>query len=160
MIKHILLFIAAFLLGMAAYGFLASPALGDVAMPTGMLGTFERDSPQDRISEDNILVYSDRVIIRIKDPQWASFADTNSMDPIIDAGANAIEIVPKTMADIQVGDIVSYKDGDSIVIHRVIEKKQDEQGEYLVMKGDNNPIADPGKVRFNQVQRVVVGIIY
>jgi len=82
------------------------------------------------------------------------------MDPVIDSGANAIEIVPPSMADIEVGDIVSYKDGESVIIHRVIEKDKDDQGEYLIMKGDNNPVADPGKVRFSQVQRVVVGIIY
>ena len=122
----------------------------------------EKLSPYDRIKEEQIHVYDDKIIIDIKDAEWATFSDTNSMDPLIDMGANAIEIIPKTEADIHVGDVVSYESeyADGIIIHRVIEIGKDEQGTYFVMKGDNNPMQDPGRIRFNQIKRVLVAVIY
>lgn len=122
----------------------------------------ERASPADRISQNNIHVLGDKVIFDVNDPEWAMFTDTNSMDPVFDAGANAIEIIPKSESEIEVGDIVSYKSeyADGTIIHRVAAIGQDENGWYAVMKGDNNANADPGKIRFNQIQRVVVAIIY
>ncbi|MEM4397868.1 MAG: hypothetical protein QW757_04570 [Candidatus Woesearchaeota archaeon] len=84
------------------------------------------------------------------------------MDPVIDVGANAIQVIPKTEADIHVGDIISYVSdyADGIIIHRVIEIGYDEKGWYAIAKGDNNQRNDPGKIRFNQIKRVVVAIIY
>ena len=122
----------------------------------------EHPSPGDRLKEDQIHVYSDRIVIELKNAEWARFTDTNSMDPIIDEGAHAIEIVPKTPEEIQVGDIVSYesKYADGVIIHRVIETGYDSKGWYAVMKGDNLIKEDPGKIRFEQIKRVVVGILY
>jgi len=122
----------------------------------------EHPSPFDRIKEDQIHVYSNRVVIDIDNVEWSRFSDTNSMDPVIDNSANAIQIVPETPEDIHVGDIVSYKSdySDGIIIHRVYETGYDEIGWYAIMKGDNISQPDPGKVRFNQVKRVVIGIIY
>lgn len=122
----------------------------------------EQNSPYDRITEDQIKVYNDRVIIYLTDPEWASFTDTNSMDPVIDIGANAIEIVPKSEDQIHVGDIVSYDSdyADGTIIHRVVEINHDSDGWYARMKGDNLENIDPGKIRFDQIERVLVGIIY
>jgi hypothetical protein len=122
----------------------------------------ERPSPKDRVAENQILVTNDKVVINLKDAQWASFTDTNSMDPVIDGEANAIEIAPKSEDDVQVGDIVSYisEYSDGIIIHRVAGKAKDDKGTYFTMKGDNNPANDPGRVRFSQIKSVVVAIIY
>lgn len=122
----------------------------------------ERASPSDWIKEDQIKVYNDRVIIDLKDAEWASFTDTNSMDPVLDETANAIEIIPKSADDIHVGDIISYKSdyADGTIIHRVIKIGSDEEGWYYIVKGDNNQSPDPGKIRFKQIKRVVVAIIY
>lgn len=122
----------------------------------------ERASPYDRILEKDILVMNDKVIINVKDAEWATFTDTNSMDPVLDAGANAIQIIPHTESDIHVGDIISYYEGSTgnVIIHRVIEIGSDEQGIYYIVKGDNNPDPDPAKVRFSQIRRVVIAIIY
>jgi signal peptidase I len=119
-------------------------------------------SPANRIAEDLITVTNEKVVLNIKGAEWASFTDTNSMDPVIDAGAHAIELVPSSEDDIQIGDIVAYKSdyADGTIIHRVVYKAQDEKGTYFVLKGDNNPINDPGKIRFDQIKRVVVAIIY
>ncbi len=121
----------------------------------------ERPSPQDRIKERDIHVLNNKVVIDVKDPKWARFTDTNSMDPVLDTGANAIEITPKSPDEIKPGDIVSYSlDGKNNIIHRVRRVGKDNKGYYYILKGDNNPINDPVKVRFNQIKRVVIAIIY
>jgi len=122
----------------------------------------EKSSPTDRIQESQIHVYNNKVTIDIKDPEWASFTDTNSMDPVIDSEANAIEIIPKAPEEINVGDIVSYQSAyaDGTIIHRVVKTDYDKDGWYAVMKGDNVAASDPGKIRFSQIKRVVVAIIY
>jgi hypothetical protein len=186
MIKKILLLICVFLLGVIAtniYSHVASaqqdtqglqvPDNNDVggyeyktdnALSRAMLHETGNEvaSPSDWIPEDFILVTNEKVVLNIQGAEWASFTDTNSMDPVIDAGANAIEVIPESPEDIQVGDIVAYESeyAEGTIIHRVVYKAQDEKGPYFVLKGDNNPINDPGKIRFEQIKRVVVAIIY
>ena len=113
-----------------------------------------------KFKQDQIKVYDDKIIIDVQGAQWANFADTNSMDPFLDEGSNALQLVPTSAEDIHVGDIVSYKKGDSRIIHRVIYIGEDEDGTYFVLKGDNNPTSDPGKIRFEQIDRILFAIIY
>ena len=122
----------------------------------------EQISPFDHIKENQIHVFQDRIIIDLKDAEWARFTDTNSMDPVIDANSHAIEIIPISTNQIHEGDIVSYKSkyAEGTIIHRVVEIGEDEEGWYCRMKGDNNKMQDPGKIRFEQIERVVVAIIY
>ena len=79
---------------------------------------------------------------------------------MIDAGANGIEMIPKTPDDISVGDIISYKRSGQLIVHRVIEKGEDDNGYFFRTKGDNNLVADPGLVRFDQVQGVLFAVVY
>ena len=121
----------------------------------------ERASPKDRIKESQIHVLNNRVIIDLENAEWATFTDTNSMDPIFDQGSNAIEIVPQKEEDLQVGDIISYESefAEGTIVHRITELGNDGSW-YARVKGDNIDFEDPGKIRFNQIQRVVVAIIY
>lgn len=130
--------------------------------PELFLANPDVSSPADHLSESEIEVYSDRVILNIKNPQWARFTDTNSMDPVIDQGANAIEVIPQSPDDISVGDIISYENAISAgtIIHRVREIGYDDKGWFAITKGDNNPSPDPLKVRFEDVRRLVVAIVY
>ena len=82
------------------------------------------------------------------------------MDPFIDENSHAIEIMPTYPLQIQVGDIIAYQLGNTVVIHRVIERGIDSIGTYYIVKGDNNVLQDPIPVRFEQVRGVVVAIIY
>ncbi len=117
--------------------------------------------PKDRIAEDKIMIKSNKVEISVDSPLIAKFTDTGSMLPSITSTSNAIEIVPDSPAEISVGDIVSYKTEEGlVVIHRVIETGTDQEGWYGVMQGDNRNIPDQDKVRFSQVERIVVAIIY
>ncbi len=124
------------------------------------LSSSEIMSPNDHITEEQIRVYDDRVVLDVDDPVWSSFTDTNSMDPLLDAGANGIEIKPVSEDDVHIGDVISYKSGNGVVIHRVIGIEDDEQGVYYIVKGDNNPIPDKEKVRFSDVQGILVAVVY
>lgn len=124
--------------------------------------SLEVPSPDDYINEGEIHVLSDKVIIDIKNPQWARFTDTNSMDPVLDIGTNAIQIIPEKPEDIHIGDIISYASADSStnIIHRVVDIGEDNEGIFFILKGDNNAYNDPDPVRFSQVKRKVVALIY
>lgn len=120
----------------------------------------EKLSPSDWIKEDQIKVYHNSVKLKIKNATWVKFTDTNSMDPLLDETANALEIVPTNPIQIKPGDIISYKINDKIIIHRVINIGTDDKGYYYIVKGDNNNREDPIKVRFSQIVGVLVAIIY
>ncbi len=122
----------------------------------------DRLSPADHVKESQISVYKDKIVIDINNAIWARYTDTNSMDPLFDKGANGIEIAPGSPDSLHIGDIIAYEAGwtDGVVIHRIIGIGNDEQGVYFITKGDNNPLQDPGLVRFSQVKYVLIGIIY
>lgn len=84
---------------------------------------FDKPSPHDHISENNIEVYNDRVVIYVQDARISSYLPTKSMDPTIDVGANGIEIPVTSTDQIYVGDIISFKEEDesNLIVHRVIE---------------------------------------
>jgi len=120
----------------------------------------ERPSPHNHISEKDILVYDNKVVIQIPGVSWTAYENTNSMDPVLDQEANGLEIVPNSPDNIYIGDIVAYESPEGLIVHRVIEKGQDEEGYYFILKGDNNPVQDPGKIRFEQIKFLLVGILY
>ncbi|MBS3127024.1 hypothetical protein J4228_02570 [Candidatus Woesearchaeota archaeon] len=126
----------------------------------GILLSQERPSPGDWVKEEQIKIYSDKVVLDIDNPLWAIFTNTNSMDPFLDETSHAIEIQPLSPDDISLGDVISYKMGENIVIHRIVEIGEDAQGAYYVVQGDNNSSRDPTMVRFNDVTGVVVAVIY
>ena len=121
----------------------------------------ERLSPADRIKDADVNAYSNRVIINIENAKSRKFIDSNSMDPLIDEGTTTLEIKPKNAGEIKVGDIISYdvKGYDYAFVHRVVEIGNDENGVYFITKGDNYWKEDP-KVRFSDVEGIVVGILY
>ena len=122
----------------------------------------ERISPFDRIKESQIIVDDNKVVVELKNPKLASFLNTNSMDPILDETANAIEIIPESEDDIKIGDIVSYnsKEKNITLVHRVIDMGYDSEVKYCILKGDNNVHPDQEKIRFRDIQRLIVMIIY
>ncbi len=119
-------------------------------------------TPSDRVSEDRIHVFSDRIVLDIQNASWSVFTPTRSMEPLISEKANGIELKPRTPSELKIGDIISYKSRftSGLVIHRITDVGYDENGWYAIVKGDNNPEQDPGKVRFDQVNGVLIGIIY
>ncbi len=122
----------------------------------------ELPSPADRIEESDVIVHTSNVVIDISNARLREFIDSNSMDPLIDRGTTTIEIKPKKASEIKVGDIISYnvEDYDYAFVHRVVEIGEDNEGDYFITQGDNYWIEDPDKVRFSQIEGIVVGILY
>lgn len=120
----------------------------------------ERASPSNWVEEKDIKLYEDKIVIYVDSPQWSKFTDTNSMDPLLDVYSNALQIKPKK-EELEVGDIITYsvEGNDKHIIHRIIEIGDDGEW-YAIVKGDNNKNPDPYKVRFNQIEKVLIGIIY
>ncbi len=141
-------------------GWFSHTAMSTFEIPYSYARAPERLSPSDHLAEQQIQVYNDFAVIRADNLFWARFADTNSMDPLIDETSNSLEIKPQTPEEIRAGDIISYAFRENLIIHRVISTGHDETGWYAVVKGDNNPEPDPEKVRFEQIRGVVVGILY
>ena len=171
MLKYIvMLAVTSFLLGFTLHSLIgtigeaySSASLAEPGSVKALVNPQERISPYPRITKDQIQVLKDRVVIELENPQWATFTDTNSMDPVFDAGHFVIQEVPQSEQDIHVGDIITYshpsiKQGN--LIHRVIKVGYDESGWYAIAKGDNNTNPDPGKVRYGQIKKVVAAIIY
>ncbi len=119
-------------------------------------------SPFSRIDREDIRVYSDRIVIYANKAFPASFTESKSMYPFIREGAFALEVKPENSSELKTGDIIGFesKAFNTTIIHRIIEIGEDEQGWYAITKGDNNPALDPGKVRFNEIIGVLVGLIY
>lgn len=120
----------------------------------------ERASPGDHIKDEQIHVFEDGVILDLQNIRWTSFTDTNSMDPLLDETAHGLEYIPEQPGALQIGDVISYRYKDDIIIHRIIEIGSDENGWYAVTKGDNNAAEDPVRVRFSDITGVLVGILY
>lgn len=116
--------------------------------------------PGNRINTEDVELRRDMVVIRIKDPTISMFRETGSMLPTLSHESNGIEIEVKEKEDINIGDIISYKKNNEIFVHRVIDIKEDKYGWYVITKGDNGLKADREKVRFEQIKRVVVGVLY
>ena len=116
--------------------------------------------PSDVISERNIMVYGDRVVIAVEGASVSHYESSGSMAPVLDRGASGIRIVPRSADEIGVGDIVSFERDDNLIVHRVIAKEVDAEGVYFITKGDNSPLPDEEKVRFSDIRYVTIGIIY
>jgi len=118
----------------------------------------EKSHPLDRIRENQIKLFPDKIVIYINNSNLVSYSDTHSMNPTIDYTTKGIEIVPTNPEQIQVGDIIAFRDGSDVISHRVVSIDYDEQGWFCKVKGDNDPIKE--KVRFSQIIGVVVVLIY
>ena len=116
-------------------------------------------APSNWVNKSQIYSYDKGIIIEIKGAGLSSYADTGSMNPVLNENSNGIIIKPESAEQIKVGDIVTFEKDDKLIVHRVVEKGEDEQGIYFITKGDGNYL-DDGKIRFEQIKYVTIGIIY
>lgn len=146
-------------LGLSLVGYLVVDP-GAEKKPFSFLSS-ERQSPSDWLSDEQIKVMKNMVVIKEENVILSSFADTNSMDPLLDKDASGLEIEP-VAGELKVGDIISYRSEvlGGVVIHRIIEMGEDEKGTYYLVQGDNNNFRDPEKVRFEQIEGVLIGVLY
>ena len=78
---------------------------------------------------------------------------TGSMEPVISGGDL---VMTKTIhpAAVRPNDIISYKSGNSIITHRVIEIIEQNDEIVFITKGDANNSADEVSVKFAQVESI------
>lgn len=76
---------------------------------------------------------------------------TKSMEPTIMTG-DAIFVKQVSEDDVKVGDIISFKDGDSVNTHRIIEIVENNGVKRYKTKGDNNKREDRNLVKYSQIE--------
>ncbi len=146
-------------------GFISASSLGyflvyGLEIPLSLsLNNNSNNAPFDFIKEDNIMIYDDKIVISIDGASLSRYAPTGSMIPVLDEGSNGIRIQPNNPEDVHIGDIITFQKNQSLIVHRVIDKGTDEQGDYFITKGDNNTFSD-GKIRFKDVKYITIGIIW
>lgn len=115
--------------------------------------------PSNFVSEEDIIADKEGVYVKIDNPVLSRYVDSGSMNPLIGMNSTGIGFVPVSPDEIHVGDIISFWKDEKLIVHRVIEKGQDEFGLYFITKGDKSS-DDDGKVRFEEIDSVLVAIIY
>jgi len=116
-------------------------------------------SPSNWLNKENIMVYNDKIVIYVDNASLSSYQPTGSMRPLLDSGANGIRIKPESVQEINNGDIISFRKNGMLIVHRVVDKGVDSEGIYFITKGDNNNYSD-GKVRFEDIEYITIGILY
>lgn len=158
-LENVLIFLLGFF--SCAFLFVSFGSSLEIPFNTGLavLDGGDVGAPSDWVSEKDIIVLEDKIILKINGATLSSYVDSGSMVPVLDKGANGIRIVPASEDDVEVGDIVSFRAGALLIVHRVVEKGVDDEGVYFVMKGDANLLND-GKIRFRDIEYVTIGVIY
>jgi signal peptidase I len=160
-IMKILLVLCIFLIGFASSVFASMFFDVSFALNGSVFGirNSNNESPADFVKERDILVYPDRVVIKIPGASIGRYAATGSMKPVLDERTNGIRIRPGNEDEIDVGDIITFRNDGILIIHRVIEKGHDKEGIFFVTQGDSNNVTD-GKIRFSEIVYKTVGLIY
>ncbi len=158
--KNKIIYFLVFVLGFLSCAFVLSLNYGfEVPLNSVIASSNNVNSPSNWVDQNSIIVYEDKIVINIENSSLSRYAPTGSMKPVFDYGANGIRVVPETPEQINVGDIVSFRKGNNLIVHRVVKKGEDEEGIYFITKGDNNSYTD-GKIRFEEIEYVTVGVIW
>jgi signal peptidase I len=157
MVKGVIEFILVFTIG-----FLSCYALlnfSSTETPFSEYFSKSVDAPNETINRAQIELYLDKVVINIENAGIGRYAATGSMLPTLNENTKGIRIVPKNEEEIRIGDIVTFEKDGELIIHRVMEKGEDEQGIYFVTRGDNAAFSD-GEIRFKDIRYKTIALIY
>ena len=137
----------------------------------------KRKNIENRVNKGiNIVIYSILIIIMtynislimqsiLKPDKTPSFLGiktyviiSGSMEPNINIGD--LVVAQKTKGELQVGDVISYRKGHSVITHRISQKTEDENGEKIYKtKGDNNNTEDSEKIESKEIEGKVIKVI-
>lgn len=76
---------------------------------------------------------------------------SGSMEPTIHIG-DAILVKEVPQEEIQINDIISFQDGETITTHRVIGIEEKNGIKRYRTKGDNNNVEDKGSITYHQIE--------
>ena len=119
-------------------------------------------APSDKINRSQMSIINNTLMIKnLPNETWiSSIAGTGSMRPTMHKDHHTIQTNPRSPDNIKVGDIITYRKNESLVIHRVIGVGIDDEGWYAILKGDGNEVEDKLKVRFGMVESKTIMLIY
>uniref|UniRef100_A0A6M3KAR0 Peptidase n=1 Tax=viral metagenome TaxID=1070528 RepID=A0A6M3KAR0_9ZZZZ len=131
---------------------------------------YEIPSPKIRISQGAIsLNYDGENTVMVTTLPGKCYksavADTNSLDPFVDAGMTVLLQEVSDFNDLIVGDVIVYlPNGDTQsggIIHRIRDIGHDEHGWFCKCRGDNPYITwdDPYLIRPSWIKSVMVGVL-
>jgi hypothetical protein len=145
---------------MFAAGFMFSAAVQQTETRTAIGGKVSTHSSQDRITDNLIQLYADRLVINKEGLMYAKVEDTKSMEPLLSKNSHTVELKPD-INTLRVGDIISFYEPSEgkIIAHSIVAVGYDAHGWYAKTKGYNNDFVDDWKVRPGNIKGVVVGIL-
>ncbi len=83
---------------------------------------------------------------------------TGSMSPNIEV--DDIVITKEVRAnELNRDDIISFKNGENTVTHRIVDIQETEKGRIFTTKGDGNDVSDLERVRYDQIEGKYIGRI-
>lgn len=126
---------------------------------TGFIISEDSYYPHDFINNSYILNDNGRLTLNISNYSLVRFEGTGSMEPVFGEDSTGVGIRPQVLEDVHIGDIVTFKKNGIVIAHRVVDIGEDEEGIYFIVKGDRNDF-DDGKIRFSDIELVIVAIIY
>ena len=108
----------------------------------------------------NLIIITKRVVFKDNSPSIFGYSYfsvlTGSMEPAINVG----DIIIVKNGEYHINDIISYKDGDSVVTHRIVDIFTNEEGKELyTTKGDNNNTEDRVPISKEDVYGRVIRVI-
>ncbi len=83
---------------------------------------------------------------------------SGSMEPQLKIGDIAI-VKEAGDQELRVDDVISFRQGQSVVTHRIIEIKEKDDKKIYITKGDGNNIEDNGEATYDQIEGKVIGRI-
>ena len=83
---------------------------------------------------------------------------SGSMEPKLSTGDAIILTKIKSIDELEIGDIIAYKNEDNItIVHRITKKEDD----YFITKGDNNKVEDRMQIKIEDIEgKVLISIPY
>ncbi len=131
----------------------------DRGVISGFVISNGESSPSNFLDESSITANNTSVTFFVEKPSFIRYEDSGSMVPTLGANSTGVVITPKTEDEVNVGDIVTFRKNGELIVHRIVEKNYDKNGTYFITKGDNNNI-DDGRIRFQDIESVLVAVIY
>ena len=81
---------------------------------------------------------------------------SGSMKPNIDIGDI---VIVKEEKNLQIGDVISYRKGQSVITHRIVDITEDDEEIKYKTKGDNNNTEDSENVLNKNIEGKVIKVV-
>lgn len=114
-------------------------------------------TPKDRVDEKDIQLRHDKVIIKLSEASLSTLEDANSDSSLFSPGTQGLVMNISSASELKEGDIVSYYSSSKgrMVFGRISKIGTDKQGWYAQLYSEGRL-----KIRFNQLNKVVVAVLY